>query len=251
MTPASTSNIHSGFKVIATIPCLNTEKTIDQVVKETLKYVDQVIIIDDGSTDNTAKIAKMAGALVVSHAVNKGYGASIQSGFAAARTNGADIVVTIDGDGQHNPAEIPGLLSLIINEGADVVIGSRFLPVPQNTDSTIQCQSSNRVPVYRKFGIKVITWLWNVGSLVKVSDSQSGFRAYGRGSIEKLNIKENGMSVSIEILEIIRKRKLIIKEAGITCSYADNNSTLSNKAFTHGIKVALSTIIFRMKIKQA
>ncbi|MBA7692844.1 Undecaprenyl-phosphate 4-deoxy-4-formamido-L-arabinose transferase [subsurface metagenome] len=101
----------SGAKVIAAIPCFNTERFIDDVVSTTKKYVDQVIVIDDGSDDSTAEAARAAGALVINHGINRGYGEAIKSCFKAAKANAADILIILDGDGQHNPDEIPKLLS--------------------------------------------------------------------------------------------------------------------------------------------
>ncbi len=179
-------------------------------------------------------IARVAGATVISHGTNKGYGEAIKSCFAAGQSSEADILVTIDGDGRHNPDEIPLLLDSISTENTDLVIGSRFL-------------SNEKVPLYRKFGIGVINFLWNIGSGTKISDTQSGFRAYSREVLNNLKCSDTGMSVSIEILEKIRKKKPIIKEVPITCSYHNNNSSLSIKAIRHGIDVSYSVIRIRLK----
>jgi glycosyltransferase involved in cell wall biosynthesis len=220
-------------KTVTAIPCYNTQKSIAEVIKRTKRYVDEVIIIDDGSSDMTAEIARAEGATVVSHDTNKGYGAAIKSCFVAARKTGADVLVTIDGDGQHNPDEIPRLLDPIIKEGADLVIGSRFIG------------KEGKIPIYRIFGIWLITFLWNFGNKVKVSDTQSGFRAYGKKAIQGLEFSDQGMSVSIEILENIRKMKSNIKDVPITCSYENNNRTLNMKALRHGMGVTLSVIRIR------
>jgi len=275
-------------KVVAAIPCYNTERSIADVVAKTKKYVDEVIVIDDGSKDKTARVAKAAGAIVISHKTNKGYGGAIKSCFAAALAHGADVLVIIDGDGQLNPHEIPALLAPILNQEADLVIGSRFLhapvilkaskgeaegsqggvdspsssppsptthnsslkthnsSIPENHDSKLITQNSP-MPRYRKFGIGVITSLWNFGSKVKVSDSQSGFRAYNKKLIKDMLVSENGMSSSIEILEKIRKKNPRIKEMPITCSYENNNSHLNTKAALHGLGVAFSVIRIRIK----
>ena len=95
------------FKVVIAIPCYNTEGTISDVITETKKYVDEVIVIDDGSTDRTADVARKAGARVISHKKNKGYGEAIKSCFAASQAKDLDVLVIIDGDGQHDPDEIP------------------------------------------------------------------------------------------------------------------------------------------------
>lgn len=240
---SGTRRTTSDFKVVAAIPCLNTAHTIYNIVTRALEYVDQIIVIDDGSTDNTAEVAVAAGATVISHGVNKGYGAAIKSCFAAAREYGADALVIVDGDGQHNPHEIPALLIPIINKKADLVIGSRFL----NSKFKGQSLKSYPIPNYRRLGIGVITWLWNIGSKIKVSDAQSGFRACNKRLVNDLKLTEDGMSQSIEILEKIRKNKPVIKEVPITCSYENNNGHLTFKAACQGIYVALSVIKIRLK----
>lgn len=230
--------IKSQLKIIAATPCYNTERFIGDVVSRARKYVEQVVVIDDGSHDNTAKAATAAGALVINHRANRGYGESIKSCFEAARANAADILVILDGDGQHNPENLPHVLTPILNGEADLVIGSRFLPPTQPTPLT-------NVPRYRKFGINVITFLYNFGSKAKVSDAQSGFRAYNRKVIEAFNLNEKGMSVSIEILIKARKKGFVIKEVPISCSYSP--SRLNIRAIKHGLGVALSVVRIRFK----
>lgn len=219
--------------VIAAIPCFRTKDYIGDVVTKAKKYVDQVIVIDDGSDDGTAETARLAGALVVRHNTNMGYGEAIKSCFEAAKTHGADVLVILDGDGQHNPDGIPRALAPIILGEADLVIGSRFITNEHN------------MPRYRRFGIDVITFLWNLGSKVKVSDAQSGFRAYGKKVFESLSLLEKGMGISIEILEKARRKRAVIKEVPISCTYVP--STLNLKAIRHGLGVALSVVRIRLK----
>jgi glycosyltransferase involved in cell wall biosynthesis len=222
-------------KVVAAIPCFNTQEHIEQVVAGTRRFVDQVIVIDDGSTDMTADVAELAGARVIKHKANLGYGEAVKSCFAAARADRADVLIIIDGDGQHNPDEIPPVLRPILDEEADLVIGSRFL------------QSRDKVPAYRRFGINMINGLWNFGSKNRVSDSQSGFRAYNRKVINEMEFTQRGMGLSVEILEQSREANDRIKEVPIICSYENNNSSLSLKAFTHGFSVVLSVLRVRLK----
>lgn len=221
------------LKTVAAIPCYRTRPFIGHVVSKAREYVDEVIVIDDGSPDGTAEAAEAAGAVVANHITNRGYGQAIRSCIRAAKDNGADILITLDGDGQHNPDEIPQLLEPILNGEADLVIGSRFLPQSrvgsrestvirlrriirqiqltqltqpsQLSRQTADCRPST-IPKYRGFGIRVITWLWNLGSKVKVSDAQSGFRAYSRAILEDMSLSEDGMSVSIESLEQARAK---------------------------------------------
>jgi len=147
----------------ACIPAYNEESNIADVVKKSLPHVDRVIVCDDGSTDNTAKIAREAGAIVITQE-NQGYGAAIASLFDYARKEGAQIMVTLDGDGQHNPDQIPLLVDTITTHNVDVAIGSRFL------------DDTTKAPGYRKTGIKIITSASNYGTNFKISDSQSGDR---------------------------------------------------------------------------
>jgi glycosyltransferase involved in cell wall biosynthesis len=226
---------NSKLKIIVAIPCFNTQNHIAEVVSKTKKYVDEVVVVDDGSTDKTAEIAIKAGAKVLKHKKNKGYGGAMSSCFETGRSLNTDILVIIDGDGQHNPDDIPRLLSPIILGQADLVIGSRFVDKKQ------------KIPGYRKFGIGVITLLWNFGSKTKVSDTQSGFRAYNKKMFQDTLISENGMGSSIEILEILRKKNPKISEVPITCKYENINSHLTNRAIVHGIGVAFAVIKIRFK----
>ena len=193
-----------------------------------MNHVDSVIVCDDGSTDKTADIAKKAGATVISHKKNKGYGAAVISLFEYARNNNAKIMVTLDGDGQHNPDQIPLLLNTITRHNVDVVIGSRFLN--QNTDA----------PGYRQRGIKIITSASNYGADLKVSDSQSGFRAYSKNAIDAIHPTEEGMSVSTEILLKISNKGLSLAEIPITIFY--DGDTSKHNPVSHGMSVFANTI---------
>lgn len=220
-------------KVIAAIPCFNTETFIMEVISKAKKYVGQVIIIDDGSLDGTTEASRAAGALVINHGTNRGYGEAIKSCFEVARTNGADVLVILDGDGQHNPDEIPQVLAPILKDEADLVIGSRFLG------------DYSTVPRYRKFGIDVITFLYNLGSKVKVSDAQSGFRAYSKRALDVLTITEKGMGASVEVIIKARERGFNIKEVPISCIYHPASSSLNPVA--HGLSVAFTVVKLRFK----
>ncbi len=246
------------LKLIAVIPCFNEQQFIGDIVTRAKKYVDQVIVIDDGSTDNTPEVAQAAGAEVIKHKARQGAGAATKSGFEASKANDADVVVTLDGDGQHNPDEIPQLLAPILKGEADLVIGSRFLQLKQPTVnsqqsmtndsdsqlSTIDHRPSTNVPRYRKFGIDVITWLYNLGSKEKVSDSQSCFRAHSRRLLEAVNITEKGFGFSVQVLIQARKKGLVIAEVPISCVYHSQGSSLN--PVTHGLGVAFTVIKLRL-----
>jgi len=213
---------------IVCIPAYNEEAKINDVVKNALLYVDKVVVCDDGSSDNTVTVAKKAGAIVVSHKTNQGYGAAISTLFDYCRKNNAEIMVTLDGDGQHNPDQIPDLISVIIKHNVDVVIGSRSLKDDKN------------LPSYRKTGIKIITSTINSATNLKVTDSQSGFRAYSKTAINVIRPTESGMSVSTEILLKISNNGLSMAEVPITVSYHGDTST--EHPVKHGTHVIGSTL---------
>lgn len=219
----------NGIKLVC-IPAFDEEKTIGDVVKKSLKYADKVIVCDDGSKDNTAKIARQSGAQVISHTKNEGYGAAIITLFDVARKENADIMITIDGDGQHDPDQIPLLVNSLLEHNVDVVIGSRFL------------SSSTSSPGYRKRGIKIITSAANFGTDFKVSDAQSGFRAYSKNAIDSIHPTEAGMSVSTEILLKISNKGLSLAEVPITISYEGDTS--SQNPVPHGVTVLMNTLRF-------
>jgi len=213
---------------IACIPAYNEESHIESLVNSAKNHVDSVVVCDDGSTDNTANIAKNAGAIVISHKINKGYGAAIISLFNYARENNVDIMITVDGDGQHDPDQIPLLLNTISQHNVDVVIGSRFLN--QNIEA----------PGYRQRGIKIITSTANYGTDLKVSDSQSGFRAYSKNAINAIHPTEENMSISTEILFKISNKGLSLAEIPITISY--DGDTSQQNPVSHGVSVLANTI---------
>jgi glycosyltransferase involved in cell wall biosynthesis len=221
-------------KIVAAIPCYNEAPSIGDIVRQASKHVDQVIVVDDGSRDGTAEAAKAAGATVVNHESNKGYGEAILSCFKAARSNGTGVVVTLDGDNQHTPEEINAVVAPIMRGEADVVVGSRFLHSSPETNA----------PLYRRFGIGLITWLVNVGSRVKISDAQSGFRAYSREVIDTIDVTDTGMAVSVELLIKARNSGFVIREVPISCRYDSQSSTLN--PLSHGVGVALAVIRYRL-----
>jgi glycosyltransferase involved in cell wall biosynthesis len=215
---------------IACLPAFNVEGTIESVINESKKYVDKVIVCNDGSSDRTEEIARQCGAIVVNHKTNQGYGSAIRTLFEEAKKINADEMITLDSDGQHNPSEIPSLLEPIINGSADVVIGSRFL----NNENT-------EMPEYRKRGIKLISSITKVGTKLNISDSQSGFRAYSKKAIENIRISDTGMSASTEILMKISDLGLRVKEVPIIVKY-DNLDSSTQKPLIHGTSVLLSTL---------
>ena len=225
----------SGTKpfVVVGIPAFNEENSIAQVILGAQKFADAVVVCDDGSSDMTGEIAKRLGADVVKHKQNLGYGAAIKSLFRRARELDADILVTLDGDGQHNPAEIPRIVQPIVQGTADVVIGSRFVDV----------RGAAEMPLYRRVGARFITKLVSGSSKNGVSDAQSGFRAYNREALEHLSVFEAGMGASVEILFEAGKHDLKICEVPSSCKYDNGDvATSTEHPVMHGMGVVMSII---------
>jgi len=213
--------------IITCIPAYNEEKTIAKLVLLAQKQSDMVVVCDDGSEDLTADIAQRLGATVIRHDKNLGYGAAIQSLFRKARELDANVMVTLDADGQHDPGEISRLTEPILDDKADIVIGSRFLGGP------------NDAPAYRRFGIKLITKLTNRSR--KFSDALCGFRAYNKKAIKSLNMSENGMGVSTEILLETKERGLRVAEVPVRVRYKGLDTSTHNW-LNHGASVIISIV---------
>ncbi|MFW6040716.1 MAG: glycosyltransferase family 2 protein [Thermoplasmatota archaeon] len=231
---------------IVGIPAYNEENTIASVVLKAKRYVDDVVVVDDGSTDETSTLAEEAGAKVIKHERNKGYGASLRTLIHYARDNGTGPLVLVDGDGQHPVHEIPNLLEKIWNGEADLTIGSRFLDK----------MDKEEVPIYRRFGIKVLTYLStssftftnNKGDVKKITDGQSGFRAFSRDALKIVNPKESGMGASAEILMEARDANLSIQEIPISISYRGDTSTETPVKHAFGV---ISSIIRYIEAKHS
>lgn len=216
--------------IIAGIPAYNEEKAIAKVILLAQKHVDMVVVCDDGSSDFTSEIAKRLGAVVIRHERNLGYGSAIKTLLRKAKKMNADVLLTLDADGQHNANEIPSLVQPIIEGKADIVVGSRFI------------KQNNNVPTYRRWGIKLLTKLSNSGSgKQRLSDGQSGFRAYSQEAIRKLNPNVSGMGASAEILLKAREKGLGIAEVPVQVNYHGLETSTHNPV-KHGISV-LATIL--------
>ena len=219
-------------RILVCVPAFNESKNISDIVNRCKKYADEVLVYDDGSKDDTQQLAMLAGATVIRSPENKGYGVAIRSLFHAAKQKNADIMITLDSDGQHNPDQIPPMIETL-KQGFDIVIGSRFL----------RRDDKDKVPKFRSFGIKTITKLTQVASYKDITDSQSGFRAYNKNALSKINLYEDGMAVSTEILLRAGEKKLAVAEVPITINYdTDDTSTLN--PITHGIGVLYSVFQF-------
>jgi len=216
------------MKITVGIPAYNEEKNIAKIIVKLKKIADKIIVCNDGSTDLTSEIAENLGAIVINHTKNRGYGSGIKSILEKSKEIGSELLVTFDGDGQHQVEDIKKIIEPIEKNETDLVIGSRFLSGEQE------------VPQYRKLGIKLITKITNANLKEKITDSQSGFRAYSKEVISKLKTSDMGMGVSTEILIKASSLNFKIGEVPITILYDGNTST--HNPVSHGTSVLLSTI---------
>ena len=216
------------MKIVIGIPAFNEEKNIAGLLIKLKKISQDIIVCDDGSADLTGKIAENLGAIVIKHKKNQGYGSAIKSIFLKAYEVNADVLVTFDADGQHRIEDINLVLDPIKKNITDIVIGSRFL------------NNNQEMPKYRKIGIQTITKLTNVTGGTKITDSQSGFRAYNKKILENIKPTEAGMGISTEILIKTQKAGYRITEVPIIILYEGDTST--HNPVSHGTSVIFSTL---------
>lgn len=209
-------------KTIALIPAFNEERFIGSVVLKARRFVESVIVIDDGSTDETVAIAEAAGAMVHRQGSNQGKAAALQAGLTLAREMDAQAVVLLDGDGQHDPKDIPAMLAPIQRNEADMVVGSRFIGLASNT------------PRWRIFGQQALTTATNFASGVTVSDSQSGYRALSRRAIECFDFKTKGFSVESEMQFLVKQHALKVVEVAVAMNYDEGPK---RNPVQHGLQV--------------
>lgn len=215
----------SNPRTLIVIPCFNEERTIGTVILKSKKYSRNVLVVDDGSKDDTSEIARRAGARVIIHPRNMGKGAAIKTGFHYALQNKYDYVVTIDGDGQHNPDEIPNVLGNVMNNGHDISIGYR---VGEQTE----------MPKWRKIGKRVLDYGTGLGNGGFVTDSQCGFRAFNKRAIAAITPQLNGNNFNVESEQLVRAHEhdLKIVNTNVSCKYKNLDTSTKNPA-SHGFSV--------------
>lgn len=220
-------------EVIVGIPAYNEEVGIGSIVVAAKQYADEVVVVDDGSHDNTAKYAEAAGAKVINHGENKGKGAAIQTFFEyiSERTFGA--AVLMDGDGQHSPKDIPEVTDPVIKHDADIVIGSRYL------DQTAE----DETPAHRRFGQRILDILTIGASRRQVTDSQSGFRAFTPGAVEEMSLTADNFGAESEMINLAAESDLRIEERSIEVRY-DGIDGQTQHPLQHGLSVVM--FILRM-----
>jgi glycosyltransferase involved in cell wall biosynthesis len=207
---------------VALIPAYNEERFIGSVILKARRYVDIVLVVDDGSKDETASIAEAAGAEVIRQTHNIGKAGAVNTGLARARELNAVVVVLLDGDGQHDAADIPAVLAPVLAGEADIVIGSRFIGVASDT------------PGWRVAGQQALTLATNFASGVSLSDSQTGFRGLSQRAIQQLTFRSKGFSVESEMQFLVKRHDLTVGEVPIKVNYDEKPK---RNPVTHGLQV--------------
>lgn len=220
--------------VVAVIPAYNEERFIASVVLSTLHYARHVIVVDDGSSDRTATLAEQAGAHVIRQPQNGGKAKAMNAGFQAALAYSPASVVCLDGDAQHDPADLVQVVKPILEDGVDVVIGSRFLDI------------ENTAPGWRQVGQNALTAMTNVTSGVYLTDSQSGFRAFSPAALRKLRFDTGGLAVESEMQFLLAQSGLSVKEVPISVRYQDGNK---RNPVVHGLQIvdAIISLVARRR----
>ena len=220
------------FKVYIIVPAYNEEKCIDKTIKDLRDHgYKNIIVINDGSTDKTSKIAKDNKVILISHPINLGQGSSIQTGLEYALLSGADIVVTFDGDGQHRASDIDNLLKPIFNDEAEVALGSRFLNKTSNTPWTKQ--------VILKGGAFILFLMYGI----MLTDTHNGLRAFTANAASRMKLESRGMEHASEIIEKIKLEKLRYLEVPVTIKYT-SYSTKKGQRISNSLN-----ILFKMLAK--
>lgn len=217
------------MKKVVVIPAFNEEKMIKKVISEVAKYVDLIIVVDDGSEDKTyEKALETKKAIVLKHIINRGQGAALMTGIEKAKELGAQIVITFDADFQHNPKDIPKFVSKI-KQGYDVVLGSRFL-------------KKNKIPFLKKIVLKLAIAFTNFIYDINLTDTHNGFRAFSKKALQLIRIKSDRMAHASEIIEQIKKYNLKFIEIPVEVYYTEYSKSKGQK-ITNAFRILYELII--------
>jgi len=219
----------SDHHIIAVIPAYNEATRIAAVIADAQQYVEKVVVVTDGSKDNTAEVAEKAGAFTVLHVENCGAGAATMTGIEAARALGADVIITLDADGQHDPHDIPSMMQPILDEEADIVFANRF-------------GQRNAIPLIRRVfnGMGNIVTFAVIGRWV--SDSQCGFKVLGPKAVEEIDIRMSGYEFCTEIVRESVQRRWRVKEVSTKVLYSEYTMA-KGQSFASGVKTALKILL--------
>ncbi len=225
------------MRVIAVIPAFNEGGRIGSVVRSVQRYVEEVVVVDDGSSDATGREAREAGARVIRHPENGGAGAATMTGIEAARELRADAVITIDADEQHDPHAIPSLLEPILAEKADIVFANRFQPF-----DSAQGRQRNKIPFVRRVfnGIGNFVTFLATGRFVR--DSQCGFKAFGPRAVRELELKMSGFEFCTEIVRESVQHRWRIAEVPVKVVYSAY-TLAKGQSFANGVRTAFKILL--------
>ena len=220
------------MRTIVVVPAFNEARTVSKVVREIKEEIDKVVVIDDGSVDQTGDLARQAGATVLTHFLNRGQGAALQTGINFAIKLGADIIVTFDADGQLRADEIGQITKPLLLGETDIVLGSRFL------------KKENEIPLARKIVLKLAIWFTRLYTGLPITDTHNGFRAFSRKAAELIEIRQDGMAHASEIIEQIKRHQLKFKEVPVTVRYSDYSLQKGQK-LSNSFRILWDLIISR------
>jgi len=219
---------HDTDNILVAIPAYNEELAIGSTIHKAQQYAPEVVVVDDGSSDSTAEVARRAGATVIKHEENKGKGAAIQTILDFATRDEWEATVLLDGDGQHLPEDIPAVVDPVLEEDADMVIGSRYL----------ETDGDDETPLYRRFGQQVLDVLTTGSSGAEVTDSQSGFRALSSSAVEEMHVSTNGIGVESEMINDAAEKNIEMTEVPIDVRY-DGIDGQTYNPLHHGLSVVV------------
>src|SRR5213592_1978355 len=229
--PAVLRRAFPDSKILVAIPAFNEGATIGSVVLKARQFASEVIVVDDGSSDDTAETAAMAGAHVIQHARNLGKGVAIRSAWLYAREYAPEALVLIDGDHQHDPKDIPRLIEPILSGKSDVVIGVRW-------------GKTSRMPIYRRMGKRALDYATAAAAKNgMLTDSQSGYRVFSRQALEALEPTENGLSIESQLLLDAQDQNLRIEEVSIDIRYDLDGSKISPGKHGSGVLGRLVVLV--------
>jgi len=220
-------------KIVAVVPAYNEAETIAAVVVELRDAGVDVVVVDDGSADDTARLARSAGGIVLRHVINRGQGASLQTGIEYALQRGASVIVTFDADGQHRVADISKLVEALRMDNVDVAIGSRFLSAESN------------VPWRRRMILRAAILFTHLVSGIALTDAHNGLRAFRRDAAAQIRLTLDGMAHASELVDQIHSRGLRVVEVPVVIRYTAY-SLKKGQSGVAAIRIAFDYLVMRV-----